>query len=288
MVVYLAYLRLFREYLTVNVLGSGFSDYVWADERGLWGTDRLTRALQRETGKRLGVELHTLDYRHTAVGIRREKVGPAFGKGYQDKMGEVEEAEVDEGEEDLIELQNARTTAIGVSNYSVLIDIVKHLSARSIEAFQTLSNAWHSFLGLEKPMWTRADERRSNSVLTIIAKTKKKKKEKRRRRRRRKRRKRGAESLYGNRDCSNFRLVKQEQALHAVMDRQTLLVVVLLTGGGKSLLFSVPACLTDAGVTVVVVPYRALMEDLVSRMQKCGIDCIEWKYRESNLASVVV
>jgi hypothetical protein len=50
-------------------------------------------------------------------------------------MGEVEEAEVDEGEEDLIELQNARTTAIGVSNYSVLIDIVKHLSARLIEAF---------------------------------------------------------------------------------------------------------------------------------------------------------
>jgi hypothetical protein len=39
MVVYLAYLRPFREYLTVNVLGGGFSDYVWADERGLWETD---------------------------------------------------------------------------------------------------------------------------------------------------------------------------------------------------------------------------------------------------------
>jgi superfamily II DNA helicase RecQ len=50
-------------------------------------------------------------------------------------------------------------------------------------------------------------------------------------------------------------LAEQELALHAVIDRQTLLVVVLLTSGGKSLLFSVLACLDDAGVTVVVVLY---------------------------------
>jgi superfamily II DNA helicase RecQ len=64
----------------------------------------------------------------------------------------------------------------------------------------------------------------------------------------------------------SFRSVKQEQALHAVIDRQTPLVVVLLTGRGKSLLFSVPACLTDARVTVVVVPYQALIKNLVSRI----------------------
>jgi superfamily II DNA helicase RecQ len=40
-----------------------------------------------------------------------------------------------------------------------------------------------------------------------------------------------------------------------VLDRQTLLVVVLLTGGGKSLLFSVLAYLDDSRVTVVVVLY---------------------------------
>jgi superfamily II DNA helicase RecQ len=48
-----------------------------------------------------------------------------------------------------------------------------------------------------------------------------------------------------------------------VLDGQTLLVVVLPTGGGKSLLFSVPACLDDSRVTVVVVLYQALIEDLV-------------------------
>jgi superfamily II DNA helicase RecQ len=85
-----------------------------------------------------------------------------------------------------------------------------------------------------------------------------------------------------------FRLVEQEQALHAVLDGQTPLVVVLPTGGGKSLLFTVPACVDEAGVTVVVVPYRALIEDLIGRIQKCGIDCIEWKHGESNPAATVV
>ncbi|KAF1973259.1 hypothetical protein BU23DRAFT_404491, partial [Bimuria novae-zelandiae CBS 107.79] len=80
----------------------------------------------------------------------------------------------------------------------------------------------------------------------------------------------------------------QALALNAVVDRQTPLVVVLPTGGGKSLLSSVPACMDDAGVTVTVVPYRALIEDLVGRMQKRGIDCIEWKHGESSPAAVVV
>jgi superfamily II DNA helicase RecQ len=40
-----------------------------------------------------------------------------------------------------------------------------------------------------------------------------------------------------------------------VLDRQTPLVIILLTGRGKSLLFSVLACLDDSRVTVVVVLY---------------------------------
>jgi superfamily II DNA helicase RecQ len=53
----------------------------------------------------------------------------------------------------------------------------------------------------------------------------------------------------------SFCLVEQEQAMHAVLDRQNLLVVVLLTGGGKSLLFTMPAVIEQSRVTVVVVLY---------------------------------
>ena len=49
--------------------------------------------------------------------------------------------------------------------------------------------------------------------------------------------------------------MEQEQALHAVLEKQTPLIVVLLTGGGKSFLFTLPACVEEPGVTVVVVLY---------------------------------
>jgi hypothetical protein len=48
---------------------------------------------------------------------------------------------VDNNSKDLIKLQNLRTTAIGVGNYSVLIDIVKHLSMQSMDVFRLLSIA---------------------------------------------------------------------------------------------------------------------------------------------------
>jgi superfamily II DNA helicase RecQ len=85
-----------------------------------------------------------------------------------------------------------------------------------------------------------------------------------------------------------FRLVEQEQAMHAVLDGQNLLVVVLPTGGGKSLLFTVLVVVERSGVTVVVVLYWALMDNLVARIWKSGVECIEWKHGEVNLASVVV
>jgi superfamily II DNA helicase RecQ len=43
--------------------------------------------------------------------------------------------------------------------------------------------------------------------------------------------------------------------LHAVLEKQMLLIVMLPIGRGKSLLFMLPACVEEVGVTVVVVPY---------------------------------
>ncbi len=64
-----------------------------------------------------------------------------------------------------------------------------------------------------------------------------------------------------------FCLIEQEQALYAVLDKTTLLIVVLPIGGGKSLLFTLPAYIEETRVTVVVVPYQALIKNLVSRIR---------------------
>ena len=69
--------------------------------------------------------------------------------------------------------------------------------------------------------------------------------------------------------------MQQEQAIYAVLDGQTPLIIVLPTGREKSLLFTVPAVLEASRVTVVVVLYRALIKDLVQRIQSCGVDCIK-------------
>ena len=107
-------------------------------------------------------------------------MGESFSKGYQDEIGELDESEVDEEQEDIIELQNSRTTAMGVGNYSVPIDIVKHLSVRSIDAFRQLSVAWHRFLGVdgsatkyvEPSRTTKRPMRNSTSALVRLLKEK--------------------------------------------------------------------------------------------------------------------
>ena len=305
MVMYLAYVQPFYEYLTVHVLGGNFSEYVWGDEQGPWDTARLTRIIKRETGKRLGWSMTTLDYRHVAVGIGRVAVGESFGRGYEDEVGEVEEAEVEDGEH-LLELQSGRSTAIGVGNYSVPIDIVKHLSVRSIEAFRPLSEHWHRFLGLAS---TRKDrdgpvkgedisveravrkhERDSDAQEELelgLVRAPRQVERKDEQLLPQRKVDQAMRQVLGSSDVA-FKSVQQEQAMHAVIDGQTPLVVVLPTGGGKSLLFMVPAYLDATGVTVVVVPYRALADNLVDRIRRSGIDCFEWTHGQVNPATIVV
>lgn len=50
-------------------------------------------------------------------------------------------------------------------------------------------------------------------------------------------------------------------------------IVILPTGTGKSLCFLLPAVLCK-GITVIVYPLLALMNDQISRLKKAGIDCI--------------
>lgn len=85
-----------------------------------------------------------------------------------------------------------------------------------------------------------------------------------------------------------YRSAEQETALNRIMDDvDTTLVVVLPTGGGKSLLFTAPACLDDPGMIVVVIPYRRLMDDTVRNARALRIDCLEWTYGVEDPATIV-
>ncbi|CAD0053649.1 unnamed protein product, partial [Aureobasidium pullulans] len=82
----------------------------------------------------------------------------------------------------------------------------------------------------------------------------------------------------GDGDEVSYRSKAQRVAMQSILynDQMTPLVVVLPTGGGKSLLFMAPACLENAGVTIVIVPFRALINKLVSTAKEAGVNSTEW------------
>ncbi len=68
----------------------------------------------------------------------------------------------------------------------------------------------------------------------------------------------------------------QTRAIQSVLDRRDSLVV-LPTGGGKSLCYQAPAAAWDgAGVTVVVSPLIALMKDQVDALNRLGIPAVRF------------
>src|ERR1700758_2305288 len=71
---------------------------------------------------------------------------------------------------------------------------------------------------------------------------------------------------------SSFRPL-QEQAMRAVLEGRDSLVV-LPTGGGKSLCYQAPAVLRGA-TTVVLSPLISLMKDQVDSLRACGVPAVQ-------------
>ena len=81
----------------------------------------------------------------------------------------------------------------------------------------------------------------------------------------------------------------QEPAIRAILQGNSPVVAVMGTGGGKSLLFILPALCEPAGTKIVVVPLISLREDLKARCEKVGLRCSEWdSQRPPDAASIVL
>jgi superfamily II DNA helicase RecQ len=80
----------------------------------------------------------------------------------------------------------------------------------------------------------------------------------------------------------------QKEAINAIVAGKSLVVAVMPTGAGKSLLFMLPAWAEQGSTTVVVVPLIALRGDIMRRCTKLGISCAEWDSRRPPDTAAVV
>jgi superfamily II DNA helicase RecQ len=82
---------------------------------------------------------------------------------------------------------------------------------------------------------------------------------------------------------------EQKQAIQAVMNGISPMLVVMGTGAGKSLIFMLPAFCSHGGTSIVVVPLVSLQDDLKVRCDKSGVTCSIWRGdRAVEAASIVL
>src|SRR5216110_2190631 len=112
--------------------------FLFGDQHGPWSTEHLTRALTRETSKRIGFRMTTQDYRHIAIAIDRK-----FIRG---KYAEVDEEE--EEEDDVHDEMAAHSTKVAIAHYARMGGLSRNLTPESLDVFRSISDKWQLWYGL--------------------------------------------------------------------------------------------------------------------------------------------
>ncbi|ENH63564.1 hypothetical protein FOC1_g10000041, partial [Fusarium oxysporum f. sp. cubense race 1] len=74
---------------------------------------------------------------------------------------------------------------------------------------------------------------------------------------------------------ATWRSDKQAECIQSIMALKAdqTAINMLPTRAGKSILFMLPAIMQDTGISIVVVLFVALMDDLVARATDMGVNC---------------
>jgi superfamily II DNA helicase RecQ len=238
--------------------------FLFADDKGPWSTDRLTKILTHESGKRMGFRMTVSEYRHIAIAIDRE-----FIRGTS-----AEPDEEDEDEDDVHDLMAAHNSKTAIARYARREELLKGLTPESINAFRPVSDKWQIFYHLmSRPQVARTpkaiksesnlDEATVSAQMTAALK-----------------------QMYGA--SAKFKTEEQKRAVISTAMGTNQLFIILPTGQGKSLTFMLPAMQSHAQTTVVITPLVALAEDLLRRCKATGIDAIIYRRGANRSARIVI
>ena len=294
------------------------SDFIWHRKDGTpWESTQLSAALASRTEHYMGVRITLRDWRHIAIAISKKHARQRGGAkaDFEDDEDSDDDAENYETPDDLAASHSTKTG----NNYGVTIDVLKRLTAESLEVFGQVSHRWHRFLGCGGEVCTpqlvqtpaaavgagpkrkleagtahdSSDGVGGGSALAAPGKKRPRVLALERRPALESRDHhvpgevedrailRALRAVLRD-DSARFRSPQQKEAVIAAATGQSPVVAVLPTGGGKSLVFMVPAMLSGSGVTVVVAPFAKLKTQLVQRCIDAGLDCKMWpEARES-------
>ncbi len=234
----------------------------------------MSRAVARQTHYYIGRRITLQDQRHIVITISKKhaRLQGAAKADFEDTSNSN-----DKEQYEILDDLAASYTGQTVANYSVIINILKCLTADSLKIFRQVSHRWHKFLEpVKQPLLQPALKRKGIVDVRELTPLKRPK------------------VLYLKKlsleaskdqlilqalrtvlrnDYAQFRTIQQEEAIRLAAIKETLLVVILLTSRGKSLIFIVPAILSRSGVTIVVVLYTELKRQLVTRCTNAGLDC---------------
>src|ERR1700724_2262098 len=115
--------------------------FLFADNKGPWSTERLTKVLTRETSKRLGFQMTVQEYRHIAIAIDREFI--------QGSSAEMDEEDEDEEDDEVHDLMAAHFTKLANARYARMGGLSKGLTPETINIYRSVSDKWQRWYKLE-------------------------------------------------------------------------------------------------------------------------------------------
>ena len=240
-----------------------------------WNTDRVRRALQ-EAWMELGVKMTINRWRQCYPAIQRKftrdkEVAGMLDVLYTDSNGRTKEEAVNRMIEDAVERQSGHSREREEQHYGRGVFDSPFTTESLQAAFRRVSVDWHRFLRFDSAF------RHEQADPDVRERIKREEEEEQFRRWiwiRRIDIDAQLKRIVG--ETAEFRGL-QRPGLTAIVERQSRVLIVMRTGGGKSLFFMLPAAGSQDGVSVVVVPLNALRTDLKDRCDRAGIASAEWE-----------
>jgi superfamily II DNA helicase RecQ len=263
------------------------SEYRTVHRGKQWTSERMRKVMQKQSEKWMGVRLNISAWRHIAIAISRRYLRGRFVDDAEDEAVDHETFDEDNIEGDSPwDLQAGHGTHVAGMIYARELRLAPGETMGRQDMFRQISQEWHRFLEFPSSMQgfgVSAGMKRPRSEWEHIGREVQFHRFK----------KMCHVNIHGKLKAlmgpeARFRGI-QEEAMQAIMTGKSPVVGVMGTGGGKSLLFMLPAFCVPKGTTIVIVPLSSLQEDLERRCKDGHIECVQWSSsRPHETASIVL